>query len=146
MSVEPFAPLRLLAQDPEDLAVVSAALQDAVVKVGDIQFEPQARRLTIALNRYRWEGDDRQRVRAALQFAGVEAVQARRVRMRAKDAVLALLSIGFEPDATEESPGGTVSLTFAGGGDIRCRVECVEAVLADVSQPWSTPRTPSHEG
>ena len=135
-------PLRLLAQDADDLAVVSAALQDAVVKVGDIQFEPKARRLTIALNRFRWEGEERSRVRAALQFAGVEAVQARRVRMRAKDAVLALLSVGFEP---EDAPGGTISLTFAGGGDIRCRVECVEAVLADVSQPWPTPRTPSHE-
>ncbi|WP_245620244.1 DUF2948 family protein [Phenylobacterium immobile] len=142
MSGEMSAPLRLMAQDAEDLAVVSAALQDAVIKVGDIQYEPKARRLTIALNRYRWEGGQSQRVRAALQFAGVEAVQARRVRMRAKDAVLALLSIGFEP---EDAPGGTVSLVFAGGGDIRVRVECVEAVLADVSQPWSTPRTPNHD-
>ncbi len=42
-------PLRLLAEDAEDLEVISAALQDAVAKVGDINFEPAARRLTIAL-------------------------------------------------------------------------------------------------
>lgn len=142
MSGEQAFALRLIAQDAEDLAVVSAALQDAVIKVGDIRFEPQARRLTLALNRYRWEGAARERVRAALQFAGVEAVQARRIRMRAPDAVLALLSIQFEP---AEAPGGTVTLAFAGGGDIRAEVECVEAVLADVSPPWPTTRTPRHE-
>lgn len=136
-------PLRLIAQDAEDLAVVSAALQDAVMKVGDIQFEPGVKRLTLALNRYRWEGAERTRVRAALQFAGVEAVQAKHIRMRAREAVLSLLSIQFE---AEEPPGGTVTLAFAGGGDIRARVECVEAVLADVSEPWPTTRTPQHEG
>lgn len=136
------APLRLLAQDADDLAVISAALQDAVVKVGDIRFERQAQRLTLALNRYRWEDAARQRVRVALQFAGVGAVQARRIRMRAKEAVLSLMAIGFEPS---EAPGGVVSLTFAGGGDIRLEVECIEAVLADLSQPWSTPRTPAHD-
>src|SRR5438270_488544 len=47
--------LRLLAQDPEDLDVVSAAMQDAVLKVGDIAYEAKARRLTIGFNRYRWE-------------------------------------------------------------------------------------------
>ena len=61
------APLRLLAEDPDDLAVVSAALQDAVAKVGDIVFEPRARRLTIVFNRYRWEAGG-QRVRSALQL------------------------------------------------------------------------------
>ena len=56
-------PLRLLAQDADDLAVLSAAAQDAVAKVGDIVFEPKARRLTIAFNRYRWESTARERVR-----------------------------------------------------------------------------------
>jgi len=47
-------PLRLLAQDADDLAVISAALQDAVARIGDIRFEASARRLTVALNRFRW--------------------------------------------------------------------------------------------
>ena len=48
----------------------------------------------------------------------------------------------FEPG---EAPGGAITLSFAGGGDLRVEVECVEAVLADVSQPWPTPRKPAHE-
>jgi hypothetical protein len=136
--------LRLLALDPEDLEVVSAALQDAVLKIGDIQYERQARRLTIALNRFRWEGGRRERVRTALQIGSVESVQARRIRNTAKDAVLELLAVGFEPGA--EAPGGVIRFAFAGNADLRVAVECVDAVLADVSQPWPTPRAPGHTG
>lgn len=136
------APLQLLAEDPEDLSVISAALQDAVAKVGDIVFEARARRLTIAFNRFRWESGARQRVRSALQLGGVMGVQARKIRRDRRDGVLELLAIAFEPG---EAPGGLLTLTFAGGGDLRVQVECVDAVLADVSQPWPTPREPAHE-
>jgi hypothetical protein len=90
------APLRLLAQDADDLAVMSAALQDAVAKVGDIAFEAKSRRLTIAFNRFCWEAGERQRVRSALQVGGVLGVKARRIRRDRKDAVIELLAISFE--------------------------------------------------
>jgi len=135
-------PLRLLANDADDLAVISAALQDAIAKVGDINFEPKARRLTIAFNRYCWECGGGQRVRAGLQLGGVLNVQTRKIRRNAPDAVLEILAVTFEPT---EAPGGVVTLSCAGGGDLRISVECVEAVLADVSKPWPTPRTPAHE-
>src|SRR5437868_6641656 len=128
--------LRLLAQDPEDLDVVSAAMQDAVLKVGDIAYEAKARRLTIGFNRYRWETGGGERVRAGLQLGGVLRVQARKIRRGARDAVLELLAMTFTPG---EAPGGVVTLSFAGGGDLRATVECIEAVLADVSEPWPTP-------
>ena len=138
------SPLRLIAEDGEDLAVISAALQDAVCKIGDIRFEAAARRLTIGLNRFRWEVDGKagERVRSGVQFAGVLQVRSRRLRREAKDAVISLLGVGFEPG---EAPGGTVVLTFAGGGELRVEVECVDAALADVSAPWPTPRRPAHE-
>lgn len=138
------APLRLLAQDAEDLSVISAALQDAVAKIGDIAFEPKARRLTVAFNRYRWERDGRthERVRAGLQLAGVLGVKSRKLRREARGAVVELLAMTFEPG---DAPGGAVVFTFAGGGDLRVEVECIEVVLADVSTPWPTPRTPTHE-
>ncbi len=136
-------PLRLLAEDAEDLAVISAALQDAVGKIGDIAFDGRARRLTLALNRYRWEaaGKARERVRTGLQVGGVLGVKSRKLRRDAKSAVVELLSIAFEPG---EAPGGAVVFTFAGGGDLRAEVECVDVVLADVSEAWPTPRTPTH--
>lgn len=136
------APLRLLAQDADDLAIISAALQDAVAKVGDIDFEPKARRLTIAFNRYCWECGGGQRVRSGLQLGGVMKVEARKIRRNAPSAVLEFLALTFEPG---EAPGGIVTLSCAGGGDLRVTVECIEAVLADLSKPWPTPRTPAHE-
>ena len=113
-------------------------------KIGDIRYEPAGRRLTIALNRFRWEtGAQRgERVRTALQLGGVLSVKARKLRQGAPDAVLALLDIGFEP---AEAPGGTVAFVFAGGGDLCCEVECVEAVLADVSDAWPARGTPVHD-
>jgi len=134
--------LRLLAQDAEDLPVIAAATQDAVSVIGDIVFESKARRLTFSMNRYRWEGSGGERVRSALQIGGVLEVKARRLRRNAKDAVLELLSLNFTPG---EAPGGVLTFQFAGGGDLAVWVECVDAVLADLSEPWSTPRTPSHE-
>lgn len=143
-----FKPLRLLAEDADDLKIVSAALQDAVAKVGDARWEPAARRFTVALNRYRWEAGRKgggERVRAALQLGSVLAVKARNVRREARDAVVELLAVRFEPSGLAEDPGGAIVLELAGGGDIRVEVEAIDAVLADVSEPWPTPRTPRHE-
>lgn len=137
------APLRLLAQDGDDLAVISAAMQDAVAKVGDINYEPAARRLTLAFNRFRWEAGGGARIRSALQFGGVLKFETRKIRREPRDAVIEVLAMTFEAG---DPPGGVVTLSCAGGGDLRITVECVEAVLADVSQPWPTPRTPAHEG
>jgi hypothetical protein len=136
------AGLRLLAHDADDLTVISAAMQDAVAKLGDISYEPKARRLTIAFNRFRWETAGGERVRSALQLGGVLRVETRKIRRNAPDAVIEILAMTFEPS---DAPGGVVTLSCAGGGDIRATVECVEAVLADLSAPWPTPRTPAHE-
>jgi len=135
--------LKLLAQDADDLAVISAALQDAVAKIGDIRWDASARTLTLACNRFRWESGAKngERIRSALQLGDVTGVQARKLRRDAKGAVVELLSVAFEPG---EAPGGAVLLTFAGGGDLRVSVDCLDVILADVSQAWSTPRRPGH--
>ena len=135
------APLRLLAQDADDLAIISTAMQDAVAKVGDITYEAKAQRLTIAFNRYRWEAGGNERVRSALQLGGVMTVQARKIRRAPRDAVIEVLAVTFDAG---EAPGGIVTISCAGGGDLRAVVECVDAVLADVSEPWPTPRAPAH--
>ncbi len=137
--------LKLLAQDADDLSVISAALQDAVAKIGDIRWDASARTLTLACNRFRWEAAGKkgkgERIRSALQLGDVTGVQARKLRRDAKGAVVELLSIVFEPG---EAPGGAVLLTFAGGGDLKVNVDCLDVVLADVSDAWSTPRRPGH--
>lgn len=140
-------PLKLLAQEPDDLPVLSAALQDAVCKVGDIRYEQAAQRLTLEVNRFRWEAGrrTRERVRSALQFGSVLEVKARRLRRDAKDAVLSLLAVGFEPSTAAEDPGGVVTLSFSGDGDLRLTVEAIDAILADVSAPWPARAAPRHD-
>lgn len=139
------AALRLLAEDAEDIQIISAALQDAVTRVGDILYEPGARRLTIVFNRFLWERQGRAgegRVRSALQLGSVMAVKSRRLKRDPKDAVVELLALDFQPG---DKPSGEVLLSFAGGADMVVEVECLDAVLADISQPWPTRRSPSHE-
>lgn len=137
-------PLRLIAQEPDEVTALSAALQDAVGKIGDFSYEPAQRRFTIALNRFRWEAGSKgrgERVRAALQAGSVTSAQARRLKQGAEEAVVSLLSIAFEPG---EAPGGALVFTFAGGGELRLDVECVDMVLADISEPWRAVRRPVH--
>lgn len=132
-------PLRLLARDETDLQIVSAALQDALLRVDDVLWEARARRLTLTLNRFCWECGGT-RVRAALQFGDVLAVKSRRLP-RGRETPLELLALDFEAG---EAPGGRVILMFAGGGDLRADVECLDAVLADLSEPWPARKAPVH--
>jgi hypothetical protein len=140
-------PLRLLAEDAADLEVLSAAVQDAVVRLTDVSFEGSARRFTLSLNRFRWEAGARtpERVRAALRFAGVLGVKSRRAPATDPDAVVSILAVTFEPCGQPEDPSGAVHLKLAGGGDIRLDVECIDAILVDVSEPWAAIRKPRHE-
>jgi hypothetical protein len=140
--------LKLLAMDDEDLAVLSAHVQDAVLKVADLVNLPKERRFAIGMNRFTWEKADGQRRnferrRAALTFDRVLSVQTSHIRRDQPEAVLELLAIGFEPEG--EAPAGHVMLYFAGGGAIRLAVECIEARLADLGTAWATRSKPSHD-
>jgi hypothetical protein len=139
--------LKLMAEDAADLDIIGAAVQDALLRMGEISFDQKARRFTAIINRFRWETAEGrgpyERVRAALSFEGVLGVKSRRVRPDLGDAVASILSIGFIPD--EEPPGGIVRLVLAGGGEIALDVECLDAVLVDMGAVWRTPRKPDHE-
>ena len=138
-SLAPMEPLRLLAEDAVDLQIISAALQDAIMRPVDIRWEKEARRLTIVLSRFCWECGGT-RVMSAMQFGDVEAVKSRRLP-RAPESALELLALDFEPT---EAPGGRVILMFAGGGDLRIDVECLDAVLTDLSDRWPARMAPTH--
>ena len=77
-SLAPMTPLRLLAEDADDLQIISAALQDAIMRPVDIRWEKEARRLTVVLSRFCWECGGT-RVMAAMQFGDVQAVKSRRL-------------------------------------------------------------------
>ncbi|ADZ71527.1 DUF2948 family protein [Polymorphum gilvum] len=140
--------LKLAALDEEDLAVISAHVQDAVLTVGDIRYLPREKKAIVAMNRFVWDkaADRRagthERRRAAMAFSRVICMRANHVRQEAKDAVLELLAVRFVPG---EAPAGTVRLDFAGGGVIALDVECIEVQLADLGAAWATPRKPHHD-
>ena len=139
--------VKLAAADAEDLEILSARLQDATAKLKDLAWLPRQRRFAALLNRFRWEeGRGRgSRVRAGLRFDGVLSVKSRNMKRGAPEAVVSLLAIRFEPKGGED-PGGTIELVFAGGGALRLEVECIDAELADMTQPWAASSRPRHEG
>lgn len=143
--------LRLVALDAEDLQVISAHVQDAVLRVGDMVFLPRENRFAMVLNRFNWEkaleGRERkvhqvfERRRAGLHFDRVLAVRSQHLDRTAKDNALELLAVHF---TETDVPAGTISLVFAGGGEIQLDVECIEAQLQDLDAAWETVRMPEH--
>jgi hypothetical protein len=138
--------LNFVALDREDLDVISTHLQDAVIKVADVLWRPEEKRLIIALDRFDWcsaECDPPQfrRCRSALRFERVSACKCRQVNPAGKEAVLSLLAIEFTPT---DAPAGAVTLTFLGGGKLRLEVECLEAELADLGPAWTVDARPVH--
>ncbi len=140
-------PVRLLARDAPDLQVIAALCQDAVLLGSDMAWSRRARRLDLLANRYRWErGGDPERVRAVLTIEGVLGVASDGVG-RDAGTVLSLLAIAFAGAADPEDPSGTLTLTFAGDGAVRVRVEALEVRLHDVTRPYAAPsgRAPAHD-
>lgn len=137
--------LKLLALDSEDLNVISAATQDAVLRVADMGFAKSDHRFALLMNRYAWEEQGRkgQRKRAALHFDRVNAAQVAGIDTNARDGVLELLAITYAPTSAED-PAGTVELRFAGGGTVRLAVECLEARLQDLGAAWAAKAKPEH--
>lgn len=142
-------PLKLVALDEEDLAVVSSHLQDAVVRVEDLAYLPGQKRFAAVLNRFDWEkasGEDGktfQRRRAALRFDRVLCAKLKNIKPMARDRILSLLAVSFEP---AEAPSGKVTLFFSGDASILLEVECIEAELKDLGPVWRTRFKPEHPG
>lgn len=144
--------LKLLALDSQDLDVISAFTQDAIMKVEDVGFAKTDNRFAMLVNRFGWEDDDAgsgqlrrsngARKRAAVRFDHVRDIRSTGINLNARDGVLELLAISFR---TEDAPAGCVTLAFAGGGTIELDVDCLEVRLSDLGAAWSAKARPHHE-
>jgi hypothetical protein len=134
--------LRLTALDVEDLAVISAQMQDAVLLAGDIRYFPKRRQFVLLANRFAWdETDTPQRRRTGLHFDRVLSAKTLNMSHLQKDEVLSLLSVTF----TElDAPSGEVLLSFSDGATIRLGVECLECQMADLGPAWAAKAVPQH--
>jgi len=145
--------LKLVALDKDDIEVVSAHAQDALVKIADIFWQPREHRFVMALNRFDWmnavdsnglkEGSppDYRRRRTVLRFERVNSCKCRGLDRTNKEATLNLLAVEF---VERDPPAGTITLTFSGGGAIRLDVECLEAELVDLGEVFTAVACPDH--
>jgi hypothetical protein len=138
--------LKLIALDTEDLEVISAHVQDAVVRVADMGYARGDRRFALLMNRFDWEAanngrDKGVRKRAALHFDAVQSVVTNGFDPSSAEGVLELLAITF---TSIDGPAGIVELSFAGGGTVRLGVECLEARLSDLGAAWAAAAKPKH--
>jgi hypothetical protein len=157
-------PLKLFAGDAEDLAVVAAVAQDALVPISEIAFLPADQRFVLVLNRFRWDGFDGvgapspraaregsardapfldsadqppyERTLAGLRFEKVTAVGTRGIDLRNRDRILELLTIHAE--------GDSILLVFAGNATIRLGIGEIRCFLEDFGSSWPTRHLPSH--
>lgn len=137
--------LKLIALDAEDLEIVSAHVQDAVIRTADMGFARGDKRFALLMNRYDWASDNGRskglRKRAALHFSGVTHAAFAGFDPAAPEGVVELLAIVFTPT---DAPSGIVELQLAGGGTIRLTVDYLEARLADLGAAWAASAKPKH--
>ena len=145
--------LKLVALDKDDIEVVSAHVQDALVRVAEIFWRPREHRFVMALKRFDWMNavdlggskdgysPDYRRCRTALRFERVTACKCRNLDQANKDTTLNLLAVKFDAG---NGPSGAITLTFSGGGAIRLDVECLEAELADLGEVYAAVSCPDH--
>ncbi|MER8521798.1 DUF2948 family protein [Mesorhizobium sp. M0644] len=139
--------LKLVALDDQDLSIISAHVQDAVMKVSDLEYLPSVKRFVLTMNRFVWEAKSgflrrhNERRQAVLHFDRVLGAKTSGIARDKPDEVLSLLAISF---LALDKPAGIVELIFSGGGAIMLDVECVEARLADVGGAWEATSRPVH--
>ncbi len=140
----PPGPLRLRARDADDLAVISACLQDAVVPVKDMTYLVGENRFALVANRFRWEQADEvpvegrifERVHAGVCFDGVAGVRQNGLDQTRRGQILSLLAL--------TGGDGYIELAFSAGVAIRLEVTKIMCHLEDIDEPWPTQWRPTH--
>lgn len=145
-------PLRLKAQDVEDLAIVSALLQDAVLPMNETSWQPDLNRFGMLVNRFRWEDKSSaeigkrayERVQAMLVVDGVQNVSSMGIDHNDKEQIISILTVSFE--AAKDCAGKLV-FTLAGDGALALDVECINITIKDVTKPYVavSKSAPSHK-
>ena len=140
--------LKLIAKTEEDLRVVSAHLQDSIVRVGDIANLKKNKIFLIQLNRFMWEDVEKgvfrknKRIRTVLKFENILSVVSRNINQIKKDKFLDFLAIetNVTPDNNYE-----MKIIFAGDSIIRVISEVIEVTLDDQGEAWDTKNKPKHK-
>ena len=139
--------LKLLATSDEDLRVIAAHLQDAIVSVQDIASLRKNRIFLIQLNRFMWEDVEKgvfrknKRIRTVLKFDNVINVLSKNINLKNNKNFLDFLTIesSLLPDKSYE-----IRLIFSGNAIIKVCAEVIDITLDDQGSPWESKMTPKH--
>ena len=140
--------LKLIARTEEDLRVVSAHLQDAIVNVSDIANLKKNKIFLMQMNRFMWEDVEKgvfrknKRIRTVLKFENVLKATSKNVNQKKNDRFLDFLAIEMfkMPDKNFE-----MNLIFSGDVVIKLVVEAIEVTLDDQGSPWESKNKPRHD-
>ncbi len=140
--------LKLIAKTDEDLRVISAHLQDSIVKTSDIANLKKNRIFLMQLNRFMWEDVEKgvfrknKRIRTVLKFENVLRVTSKNVNQKKKERFLDFLAIETikMPDKNYE-----MNLIFSGDVIIKIVTEAIEVTLDDQGKPWESKNKPRHK-
>jgi hypothetical protein len=140
--------LRLRAVDAEDLSVIAACLQDALVPLSEMAYLPDERRFMAAFTRFQRERmadpDRQQRLtqsQSVLVLSDIEAVKFRGLDRRFGAVRFELLTLVSEP----AEDGLLITLLFAGDAAIQLHAKAIAATLEDFGDPWPSTTTPTHD-
>ena len=133
--------LKLIAQDDEQLTILSSLAQDSIIKSNEMGYDKKNKRFALLMNRYRHEEENPSRIRTAIHFDYVESIKSVGIDKESKDEILVLLAIRFE---IKSKPSGSIFLEFSNNKSISFDVESVEAFLTDMGEPWKISNRPDH--
>ena len=140
--------LKLIARTVEDLRVVSAYLQDAIVNLNEIANLKKNKILLLQLNRFMWEDVEKglfrknKRIRTILKFENVIKVKSRNINLAGKDKFLDFLTI--ETNQMTDN-NYEMKILFAGDSILKVIVEVIEVTLDDQGEAWDTKNKPKHK-
>ena len=140
--------LKLIARTVEDLRVVSAHLQDAIVNINDIANLKKNKILLLQLNRFMWEDVEKglfrknKRIRTILKFENVIKVKSRNINLAGEDKFLDFLTI--ETNQMTDN-NYEMKILFAGDSIVRVIAEVIEVTLDDQGEAWDTKNKPKHK-
>lgn len=135
-------PVKLLAVTNEDLKVLAALVQDAIVKVGEVKFDPSAQTFSLLVSRFMHEAGEKKRIGSVLRFQNVLSAKMRGIHREDPNAYMVLLDIEFVKGETP--PSGTVRLIFAGNGEIRLDCDALEVRVFDFTKTRTSKSQPIH--
>ena len=149
--------LRLLARDKDDVAVLSALLQDAIIPGVDMEFNRKTNQFLLVANRFCWEIPPldgvtsidgklvHERRLCGICIRHVTAAQHHNWPDMRQDALFNLLALRHVDMAEQVGEGVGLQFEFSSGSSLRLLTDEIDITLADLDAGNPTSFQPAHD-